>query len=263
MSGSEIRKISVGTDTSIVVRIMGEGPTVALVPSWARGASDFDPLARALADAGYRALAVNPRGIEGSAGPMEGLTTWDAADDVAAAVEALGGAPAFVLGHAGGNRVARALATRRPELVRGVILLAAGGLHRDEAKFSLFARETMFAEPSREAFTRVMHASGFFAAASDPSIWLDGWWRATAKPQSEANRAVDPKKWWAGGGKPMLVIQGLEDGIAPPANGRDLASLYPDRVRLVEIENAGHALLPEQPGAIARAVIEWLDEQGA
>ncbi len=35
---------------------------------------------------------------------------------------------------------------------------------------------------------------------------------------------------------------------------------FPDRVKVVVIENAGHALLPEQPETIARAVLEFLKE---
>ena len=251
-------RISTGSATTIAARTCGQGEAVVLIPSWARGASDFEELTVALADAGYRAIAVNPRGIEGSEGPLDGITTWDMADDVAAVINRLGAGPAHVVGHAGGNRVARALATRHPGLVKSVALLAAGGKHNIREKFDLFANETMFAEPSRETFIRVMHQSGFFAATSDPSVWLDGWWRATAGPQALANRAVKPEEWWAGGGKPMLVVQGLEDGIAPPENGRDLRRLYPDRVNLVELERAGHAMLPEQPAAITEAIISWL-----
>ena len=119
----------------------------------------------------------------------------------------------------------------------------------------------MFREPTRETFLRVMHESGFFAPVSDPAVWLGGWWRETARPQAEGNQAVNPRAWWAAGGKPVLVAQGLDDGIAPPENGRDLKALYPDRVTLVEIEAAGHALLPEQPALIARNVTGWLDGQ--
>jgi len=70
MSDSTIRttRISTGFATTIVARTCGQGETVVLIPSWARGASDFDQLIVALADAGYRAIAVNPRGIEGSEG---------------------------------------------------------------------------------------------------------------------------------------------------------------------------------------------------
>ena len=255
----ELAEIPVAAGVAIVTRSIGAGSLVVMIPSWARGASDFDELMRGLALVGYRALAINPRGIEGSTGSLDDFTTWRAADDVAAAVEAVDRGPVFVLGHAGGNRVARALATRRPELVRAVILLAAGGRHRDPAKFDLFANETMFCEPSRDTFLRVMHESGFFAPTSDPGVWFGGWWRQTARPQAEGNRAVDPREWWAAGGKPVLVVQGLEDGIAPPENGRELKALYPDRVTLVEIADAGHALLPEQPALISQTVVAWLD----
>ncbi len=254
----ETARVPLAGGVSLVVRTLGVGPPVVMIPSWARGASDFDALMEAVAKAGYRALAVNPRGIEGSDGPLESMTTWDMADDVAGVIETLADGHAIVLGHAGGNRIARALATRRPDLVERVVLLAAGGRHRDIERFDLFANETMFAEPTPETFVRVMRESGFFAAASDPSVWLEGWWRATARPQSLSHQAVDPKEWWAGGGKPMLVVQGLEDGIAPPQNGRDLKALYPDRVTLVEIADAGHAMLPEQPEMIAKTVISWL-----
>lgn len=48
------------------------------------------------------------------------------------------------------------------------------------------------------------------------------------------------------------------DTVAAP---RDLGALYPDRVTLVEIENAGHALSPEQPACVSRVVVEWLDAE--
>ena len=254
-------RLSISPATTIVVRTCGQGEAVVLIPSWARGASDFDALMNALCTAGYRSIAVNPRGIEGSEGPLEAMTTWDMAGDVAAVIEKLGVRPAHVLGHAGGNRVARALATRHPDLVKSVLLLAAGGRHTVKEKFDLFANETMFVEPTAETFIRVMHDSGFFAASADPHAWIGGWWRATARPQALANRAIKPEEWWAGGGKPMLVVQGLEDGIAPPENGRDLKKLYPDRVKLVELEKTAHAMLPEQPAPIAEAVIGWLKAQ--
>ena len=47
--------------------------------------------------------------------------------DVAAAIQAARAAPAVVGGWAYGNRVARMLATEWPQLVRGVVLIAAGG----------------------------------------------------------------------------------------------------------------------------------------
>jgi pimeloyl-ACP methyl ester carboxylesterase len=68
-----------------------------------------------------------PRGFGESVGPIEGATLRDNAADVAAAIGATGAAPAIVGGWAYGNRVARMLATESPQLVRGIVLIAAGG----------------------------------------------------------------------------------------------------------------------------------------
>ena len=66
--------------------------------------------------------------------------------------------------------------------------------------------------------------------------------------------------WWHGGEGPMLVVQGSDDRTAPPANGRALASEFPDRVRLVDLPRAGHGLVVEQPDAVTQAILNWLRE---
>lgn len=57
----------------------------------------------------------------------------------------------------------------------------------------------------------------------------------------------------------MLVIQGSADRVAPRADSADvLAADFPDRVTVALIDQAGHALLPEQPDAIAGAIVRFL-----
>ena len=56
----------------------------------------------------------------------------------------------------------------------------------------------------------------------------------------------------------MLVIQGLQDKVAPPGNGRDLKTADPDRVTLVEIDGAGHGVVVEQPARIADETVRFL-----
>jgi pimeloyl-ACP methyl ester carboxylesterase len=46
--------------------------------------------------------------------------------------------------------------------------------------------------------------------------------------------------------------------MAPPANGHALKETLGDRVQLIDLADAGHALLPEQPEAIAEAIIAFL-----
>ena len=78
--------------------------------------------------------------------------------------------------------------------------------------------------------------------------------------QGAAVRRTPTDDWWSGGGAPMLVVQGLDDRIAPPANGR---ALRDERVNttLIELDGAGHALLPEQPDAIGAAVLDFLQQR--
>ncbi|MEE8364000.1 MAG: alpha/beta hydrolase [Dehalococcoidia bacterium] len=103
--------------------------------------------------------------------------------------------------------------------------------------------------------------TAFFAVVSDPGVWTDGWGPETARLERAATRATPLEDWWTAGSAPVLVVQGLEDRVAAPANGRDIKERLGDRAELVEVSPAGHALLPEQPEAIAEAVVRFLQRQ--
>jgi len=59
---------------------------------------------------------------------------------------------------------------------------------------------------------------------------------------------------------PTLVIQGLNDKIAPPQNAFNFVTRRPN-ARLAAFPNMGHAMLPEQPGPLADVVINFLKDQ--
>ncbi|MCH6230160.1 alpha/beta hydrolase [Microbacterium sp. CFH 31415] len=86
--------------TTIAFEQYGDGPTVVIVGGAFSVAADGALLARALADAGYRAVTVDRRG-RGSSGDKRGSTPEDEAADLAAVIEAVGGDVA-VLGHSSG-----------------------------------------------------------------------------------------------------------------------------------------------------------------
>lgn len=77
-----------------------------------------------------------------------------------------------------------------------------------------------------------------------------------------ATRAEPAEAWLGGGSAPMLVVQGEEDRIAPPENGHRLQARWPDRVEVVDVPNAGHAILNEQPEAAAAAIIDFISRRG-
>jgi pimeloyl-ACP methyl ester carboxylesterase len=64
-------------------------------------------------------------------------------------------------------------------------------------------------------------------------------------------------KWWNAGRASILVVQPLQDVLAPPENIDALRAAAPGRIQVIQIDRAGHALLPEQPDAVAQAVIEF------
>ncbi len=247
----------VTSDARIGVTVRGAGPTVLVIPSQGRGVADFDDLADRLVSAGRRVVMPEPRGIGASRGSNENITLAVLAGDAAAVIEKFGDGPADVIGHAYGNRVARMLATMRPDLVRRVVLLAAGGTAPvpDDIKAAF---DVCFRLDAPEAERLAAITAVFFAVGNDARVWLDGWWPGAAALQAVADGATPVETWWCAGSAPLLVIQGLEDRMALPANGRMLVDEFGGRVTLVELERASHALLPERPNAIAETVIGYL-----
>src|SRR5262249_9168545 len=115
-------------DVALECTSCGSGIPVVLLANAGCSVGFFDYLAGMLANRWLQAVSINMRGGAGSHGSLDGTTLHDLAGDVAGVIEAIGGGPAHLVGHAFGNRIARCLAVDQPPLVRSVTLLAAGGL---------------------------------------------------------------------------------------------------------------------------------------
>lgn len=246
------------------VTVIGQGRPVVLLPSVGRSVEDFFELAGLLVERGCAVLLPTPRGIGGSTGPMQGITLHDFALDVAAVIRDHGDAPALVAGHAFGNWVARTVATDHPELVNGLAVLAAAHKEFPASLRTVIDSCMNEALPVEERLTYLRTA--FFAAGHEPDQgWLHGWHPAAAKAQRAAAAATPKAEWWHAGTGPVLDVQSDDDPFAP-ASGRHLLqdelldSSGNTRVTTVLIEDAGHALIPEQPEAVAEALAAFLDE---
>jgi pimeloyl-ACP methyl ester carboxylesterase len=99
----------------------------------------------------------------------------------------------------------------------------------------------------------------FFAPGNDASAWRDGWYRAVAEAQFHASQLTKRVDWWSAAAPHVLVIQGLQDQLAVPENGRRYVAEVAKHATLREIDGAGHALLPERPNAIAETLIPFLN----
>jgi pimeloyl-ACP methyl ester carboxylesterase len=56
---------------------------------------------------------------------------------------------------------------------------------------------------------------------------------------------------------PILLIWGQQDRMIPPSLGQQFASYNP-KVKLVELEDAGHCPQDEQPEQVNQAILDWL-----
>lgn len=237
----------------------GEGDPIILLPGSGYSSTAFSLVGPELARRGYRAIAVNPRGVRGSAGPLTGLTYHDYAADVGRIIDRLAPGRAHVLGWAWGNRIARCLAVDSPQRVANVVLVAAGGkVPPDPALAQLNARSRQ-PQVSLEEQTRIL-ALRMLAPGSNPArlVAIQESWPEAQASQRAAGAATPLDQWWSGGSAPMLVIHGLQDKVAPPGNGRDLKSSYAERVTLVEIDGAGHAVVVEHPERVADETVRFL-----
>lgn len=242
---------------TLQVTIKGQGDPIVFIPSRGRGIEDFEDLSNRLVQAGYQTILPEPRGIGGSTGPLDGITYHDLAADVAATIQSVAGRPVTIIAHAFGTRVARTLASDQPSLVRQLILLAAAGtVPRAPAIDQITTRFWESAMSAEDRLTAIRQT--FFAAGNDARVWAEGWHFDVARAQRASDARTPLREWWSGGSAPMLVLQGTEDVIVLPENARKLASEFPHRVTMVNITRAGHAMLPEQPEQIAKAVLAYL-----
>ncbi len=244
-------------DIQIEVLVQGSGRRIVLLPSLGRGAGDFDLIAAALARAGYRVLRPQPRGIGASRSPAPYADLHDCAADIAAVIESDGGGAALVAGHAFGNRVARMLATDRPELVRGVSLIAANVGHAPSTP-EIRAAIRNSADPALSDDERLKALRfAFFAPGNDAKPWLGGWHPEVLAAQRIAGDRTSRQEDYAGGVAPILYLQPGHDPLAHVDDAHEFKRALGERVTVVVIDDASHAAIAEQPEAISRALIDF------
>ncbi len=242
----------------------GTGPVVVLLPSLGRPASDFNELTSELADAGFRTIAVDLNVSRKTSTKLNG-SLLRLAESVDAVISALGlqeTERVVIIGHAFGNRLARAYAATHAGRVQAVILLAAGGRIPIAKDIRESLRDVFDPGITRFARSQALRKAFFAKTSLIPSYWRIGWDKSLAEIQIHATKTTSYEEWWDAGGVPMLVIQGDEDAIAPaPHTSELLEAEFGDRVSVSIASPAGHALLPEQPVFIANTIIAYLNKE--
>ncbi len=148
------------------------------------------------------------------------------------------------------------VATDHPDRVTTVILAAAqaSDVPPDVAQAPFIAGDPTRPEPERLDVLR----RAFFAPGHDSRPWLAGWHPATLRMQHEAAQAVPLATYRRCGQAPMLEVFGAVDPFKPRTSWEELREDFGTRITSAVIEDASHALFPEQPDRVTEAILPFL-----
>lgn len=209
----------------------GDGPAVMLLHGWMATADlNWCGAYLDLIDAGYRVLAIDHRGHGRGLRPLMPFRLTECAADAAAALRALGLAPALVVGYSMGGAIAQLVARDHPDVASGVVL-SGTAQHWQDAE----TRRTW----------RVMGVVGLSLSLAPRSFWSLGlrhaglgegertaWvhselMRHSARDIAEAGRELgrfDSRPWLPRVTVPVAVVITSRDELVPVYKQRQLAA---------------------------------------
>jgi pimeloyl-ACP methyl ester carboxylesterase len=250
----------------------GEVPVVLVHGSWISH-QDWDLVAPELART-FRVLAYDRRGHSASERPEGQGSVGDDAADLAALIERLGLAPAWILANSFGGSIALRLAGERPELLRGVIA-------HEPPLFGVLTGDPALAPLLQEASARISAvaeriAEGDEADAAERfvetvALGPGGWLQLPPEARQTLienaptflDEARDPEQTvidlarltrFAG---PLLLTKGdRSPPVFAPVVDRLAAVLQ--RAQVVTFPGAGHVPHLSHPAAYVEAVAEFI-----
>lgn len=222
----------------------------------------------------HRVVAVDQRG-HGRSEWTRSYRVAEMADDAIALIEQLGVAPVPVVGHSMGAMVALVVAARRPELVERIAVidivpesLATDFAHQMPAMFEAVAAssyatveeataEWQAGNPlAREDLLRNYVAHALVTGADGRLRW-----GFDALGLRSFSGGVTPEELWSAIDAttcPALVIRGEHSPLTTSEQVAEVAARL-GGASVVEIPGGGHDLGVEQPEAVARAVLDFMD----
>lgn len=274
-------------------RAMGAGPVVLCLHGFPDTLHTFDALLPALAEAGFRGVAVAMRGYEPQSQPADGdYHAVRLAEDVSAWVDQLGGGPVHLIGHDWGATIAFAASALAPAKIASLTVLSVPHPVR-------FA-EAYAVNPAQQA--RSHYIMEFQAPEADAGIiadncaWLERLWRTWSPGWQDPNGPLADMRatfaqpgvskatldWYRQafdvGSDAGIATQALfVDPIAVPSHGivgEDDGCIAPDvfeaamqeadfpaGLTVLRVPAAGHFLHLERPDVVNRLVVDWLRRQ--
>jgi len=269
---------------------IGDGPAVLLLHGFPMFWWTWRRQLVALADAGYRAIAMDLRGYGGSDHTPEGYDPRTMAADIAGVIRCLGLPEAVIVGHGWGGVGAWSTAVLEPEVVRAIAPVCMphprqlkAALLRDHRQRSAMGYALGFQLPFAPERSLTAHdgqrVSALISEWSADPAWLDeptsDTFRAAFLRWPTAHTAVEYHRWAVRSSlrpdgqrymslmeapvqRPVLQLQGVRDPMVlatSVAGSEDYVRAPYSQVDL----DTGHFPHEESPEEFSAALIAWLD----
>ena len=238
-----------------------DGPVLVFANSLGTDLRLWDALLPHL-PSGLRLLRYDKRG-HGLSDAGGAAAIEDLADDAIALIEAAAPGPVVFVGLSIGGLIAQAVAARRPDLIRALVLsnTAARIGTADTWQARIAAVNTDGLASIADAVMERWFAPGF-RATPDLALWRNMLIRTPAPGYTAACAAIaatDLTTATAALRLPALVIAGEADGATPPDLVQATAALIPGAAFHI-LPGAGHLPCVEAPAAYAALLTRFLTE---
>jgi pimeloyl-ACP methyl ester carboxylesterase len=234
--------------------------TILLIHGAGMSARSWAPQLRGLSPS-HQVLAIDLPG-HGASDPIAECSVESYTDAACTLLTALGIGPMFVAGHSLGGSVALALAARRPELVKGLVLISSCAKTPQNSgtfKALLGALPVPF---GRMLFSSTARSFLFALGADNSAVQLALRDLRNCRPETvrkdmaaaEAMNLEGPAQNLSA---PTLVLCGTSDIVTPLRLSEKLTDLIPG-ARLHVVDQAGHMLPLEAPERVNREILEFV-----
>ncbi|WP_280383482.1 alpha/beta fold hydrolase [Nocardia wallacei] len=255
----------------LVCTIAGDGPPVLLVSGSHRAAAWHPVTVPALAEAGYRVVTYDHRGMPPSEVTDAPYSIGQLTADMFAVVDALRLDPCHLVGTSMGGMIAQTAVLTRPEAFRSASFIAGiGDVSRFGRVFMDALAEVHSMEPMPPAvrlllgMDLVRPVGDWDATERDYQSIADSMMGGPRPYEGRVGHAIACREWASGSRTaelanihlPALVVAGQQDSLFPPQAQRTAAASMPN-AEFAEIPGGSHVAFVDMP-AISDILVDFL-----
>jgi 3-oxoadipate enol-lactonase len=229
-----------------------DGPPVLLLHGWVVSADlNWHASYDALAQAGYRVLAIDHRGHGRGLRAPERFRLQDCADDAAAVLRTLGAGPAIAVGYSMGGTIAQLMARDHADVVSGVVLSGTCQHFQDPETVKVWKWMGLMGVLIG-LMPRTFYRAGFkrngLPIEADAAWMVGELMRHEARDVAEAGRELgrfDSRPWLRDLHVPAAMVLTGRDTAVSPAKQRELADATDAQVFEVALDHLELIARPE------------------